>query len=102
MQCRISCLFIHFIVGLRTDSIGEKSKKRCGTRKFKEKKLPGNEASVGEFPWACSVFTQAIGGKKEKYLGGCAIIPNKRDNDVQKPTYRIITAGSRLMLAEFE
>lgn len=55
---------------------------------------------MGEFPWACSLFTQGVGGKKEKYLGGCTIIPNERDNDIQKPTYRVITAASKVKLAE--
>ena len=57
---------------------------------------------MGEFPWACSLFTQGVGGKKEKYLGGCTIIPNERDNDIQKPTYRVITAASKVKLAENE
>jgi len=87
-------------LGGRTDSIGGQEEKRCGTRSFTETVLPENEAIMGEFPWACSLFTQGVGGKKEKYLGGCTIIPNERDNDIQKPTYRVITAASKVKLAE--
>jgi hypothetical protein len=84
----------------RTDAIGvAKEEKRCGTRDFDEIKLPENEAIMGEFPWVCSLFTQGIGGKREKYLGGCTIVPNERDNDIQKPTYRVITAASKVKLA---
>merc|ERR1711976_125465 len=87
-------------LGGRTDSIGASTKeKRCGTRKFTEQVLPENEAIMGEFPWACSLFTQGIGGNEEKYLGGCTIIPNEKDNDIQKPTYRVITAASKVKLA---
>ena len=76
--------------------------KLCGTRNFELTVLPENEAIMGEFPWACSLFTQAIRGKKEKYLGGCTIIPNERDNDIRKPTYRVITAATKLSLAQNE
>ena len=48
---------------------------------------------MGEFPWACSVFTR---GQDEKYIGGCVIVPNNRDNSVDKPTYKIVTAASKL------
>ena len=94
---------ILIFAGGRTDSIGESTKeKRCGTRKFTEQVLPENEAIMGEFPWACSLFTQGIGGNEEKYLGGCTIIPNGKDNDIQKPTYRVITAASKVKLAANE
>jgi len=89
------------LLGGRTDSIGGAAKeKKCGTREFTEQVLPENEAIMGEFPWACSLFTQGIGGNEEKYLGGCTIIPNGRDNDIQKPTYRVITAASKVKLAK--
>ena len=78
-------------VGARTDAIGATQEKRCGTREFEEIVLPGNEALVGEFPWACSLFTQT-----GKYLGGCTIIPNTPDNDIQQPTYRVITTALKL------
>ena len=94
--------YISIFLGGRTDSIGGQKEKRCGTRSFEETVLPENEAIMGEFPWACSLFTQGVGGKKEKYLGGCTIIPNERDNDIQKPTYRVITAASKVKLAENE
>jgi hypothetical protein len=55
--------------------------------------LPNNQAAMGEFPWACSVFTR---GRNEKYLGGCVIVPNTRDNSVNQPTYKIVTAASKL------
>merc|ERR1711981_577353 len=85
-------------LGARNDAINSTKEKRCGTREFEEIVLPENEAFVGEFPWACSVFTQDVGNKAGKYLGGCTIIPNERDNDIQKPTYRVITAAHRLQL----
>jgi len=78
-------------LGARSDLIGETKEKRCGTREFEEKVLPENEALVGEFPWACSLFTQA-----GKYLGGCTIIPNTPDNSIQEPTYRVITVATKL------
>jgi len=88
-------------LGGRTDAIGGSTEeKRCGTRNFVEETLPENEAIMGEFPWACSLFTQAFRGKKEKYLGGCTIIPNEQDNDIQKPTYRVITAASKVQSAK--
>jgi len=89
-------------LGGRSDAIGGQEEKRCGTRDFEETILPGNEAFLGEFPWACSVFTQDKGNKAGKYLGGCTIIPNERDNDIHKPTYRVITAASKLDLAAGE
>jgi len=67
--------------------------KRCGTRSFQETALPDNQAALGEFPWACSVFTR---GRNEKYIGGCVIVPNSRDNSVAEPTYKIVTAASKL------
>jgi len=85
------------LIGNRTDAIGGQNEKRCGTRKFEEVILPENEAIMGEFPWVCSLFTRIAGNKAGKYLGGCAIIPNERDNDIQKPTYRVITAAAKMM-----
>ena len=76
-------------MGERSDSIlgsSDDLQKRCGTRSFKETALPNNQAAMGEFPWACSVFTR---GRKEKYVGGCVIFPNTRDNSVSQPTYKI-------------
>jgi len=78
-------------LGARTDAIGATVEKRCGTREFEEKVLPENQAQVGEFPWACSLFTQ-----KGKYLGGCTIVPNSRTNSIMEPTYRVITAALKL------
>jgi hypothetical protein len=80
----------------RSDSIQgsfEDLDKRCGTRSFQETALPDNQAALGEFPWACSVFTR---GQDEKYVGGCVIVPNSRDNSVAEPTYKIVTAASKL------
>jgi len=82
-------------LGARTDAIGVTQEKRCGTREFEEVVLPENQAIMGEFPWACSVFTDE-GARDGKYLGGCTIIPNERDNDITKPTYRVITAAHKL------
>jgi len=81
-------------LGKRTDSIKgsfEDLDKQCGTRSFSLTALPDNQAVMGEFPWACSVFTQ-----NEKYIGGCVIVPNNRDNSVDEPTYKIVTAASKL------
>jgi len=83
-------------LGERSDSIlgsFEDLDKRCGTRSFQETALPDNQAALGEFPWACSVFTR---GQNEKYIGGCVIVPNSRDNSVAEPTYKIVTAASKL------
>ena len=83
-------------LGERSDSIlgsSDDLQKRCGTRSFKETALPNNQAAMGEFPWACSVFTR---GRNEKYVGGCVIVPNTRDNSVNQPTYKIVTAASKL------
>jgi len=85
-------------LGKRTDSIQgsgsfEDLDKRCGTRSFSLTALPDNQAVMGEFPWACSVFTR---GQDEKYIGGCVIVPNNRDNSVDEPTYKIVTAASKL------
>jgi len=82
-------------LGGRTDSIGGKPKqKRCGTRSVEKQVLPGSEVFTGEFPWACSVFKKRQ--YQDEYLGGCAIIPNERDNSIQRPTYRVITAASKV------
>ena len=51
---------------------------------------------MGEFPWACSVFTRGSRGQDGKYIGGCVIVPNNRDNSVDEPTYKIVTAASKL------
>ena len=91
-----------FPTSVSRNSIGKKRKKHCGTRNFKEGDVSRDESTAKEFPWSCSVFTLGIGGKKEQYLGGCTIIPNERDNDVLKPTYRAVTAANVLNLAEFE
>jgi len=84
-------------LGARTDAIGATQEKRCGTRNFEELVLPGSQARVGEFPWACSLFTQS-----DKYLGGCTIIPNEKDNDITKPTYRVITGALKTQKAKGE
>jgi hypothetical protein len=86
-------------LGERSDSIQgsfEDLDKRCGTRSFQETALPDNQAALGEFPWACSVFTRARSGQPKKYIGGCVIVPNSRDNSVAEPTYKIVTAASKL------
>ena len=87
-----------FPTSVSRKSVGKEKEKHCGTRNFKEE----DESTTKEFPWSCSVFTLGIRGKKEKYLGGCTIIPNEPDNDILKPTYRAVTAAKNLMLAEFE
>ena len=35
---------------------------------------------------------------KDKYLGGCAIVPERSDNDIRSGTYRVITAAHKLKL----
>jgi len=90
------------LIGDRTDAIGGKNEKRCGVRKFELTALPENEAIMGEFPWVCSVFTRTPRNRAGRYLGGCAIIPNGPDNDIHKPTYRVITAAAKIELANDE
>ena len=87
-----------FPTSVSRNRIGKEKEKHCGTRNFKEE----DESTTKEFPWSCSVFTLGIRGKKEKYLGGCTIIPNEPDNDILKPTYRVVTAATKIDLAEFE
>ena len=70
----------------------QSGEKRCGERRFREvqNKQPG-QASPGEFPWTCMVFTQ-----NNRYDGSCAIIPDNRFNDIRGGTDRVIMAAHKL------
>ena len=53
-------------------------------------------ASPGEFPWLCLLFTGKETGS-DRFLGGCAIVPENKNNDISKgTTSRVITAFHKL------
>ena len=54
---------------------------------LQRKILEVSEANPKEFPWTCTIW------KDNKYIGVCAIIPQNHDNDITKPTNKIITVA---------
>merc|ERR1712012_1310393 len=70
------------------------SGKTCGQRSFRTlSSLSEGQASPDEFPWTCLVLTT-----ENKFLGGCAIVPERKDNDISSGTSRVITAAHKLKL----
>ena len=49
------------------------------------------QASPEEFPWVCMMLTDT-----DRFLGSCAIVPEKSDNDIGTGTFRVITAAHKL------
>lgn len=69
-------------------------RKQCGQRSFKELfNLEKGQASPEEFPWTCIML-----GRDNKFLGSCAIVPERTDNDIRSGTRKVITAAHKLKL----
>jgi len=66
--------------------------KQCGQRFYTTLQgLEKGQASPEEFPWICMMLTD-----KDRFLGSCAIIPEKDNNDIGSGTFRVITAAHKL------
>ena len=82
----------YYDYNLRVNSGGSGQKpKTCGERRnFNDlnSKTPGL-ASPNEFPWTCIIM------EKEKFIGGCVIVPDKSDNDISKGSSKVITAATK-------
>merc|ERR1712004_246893 len=65
---------------------------QCGQRSFKPLfNLEKGQASPEEFPWSCIMLDG-----DNKFLGSCAIVPERTDNDISSGTRRVITAAHKL------
>ena len=74
------------------------SGKQCGQRSFKELfNLEKGQASPEEFPWTCIMLDG-----NNKFLGSCAIVPERTDNDIRSGTRKVITAAHKLKLQKSE
>jgi len=82
-----------------SESFGSSSSgKTCGQRNFKPLfNLQEGQASPDEFPWTCLVLTT-----ENRFLGGCAIVPERKDNDIRFGTTRVITAAHKLSSLKLE
>jgi len=68
------------------------NRKQCGQRSFKPLfNLEKGQASPEEFPWSCIMLDG-----DNKFLGSCAIVPERTDNDISSGTRRVITAAHKL------
>jgi len=66
--------------------------KTCGQRFYTPlQNLEKGQASPEEFPWVCMMLTDT-----DRFLGSCAIVPEKSDNDIGTGTFRVITAAHKL------
>lgn len=66
--------------------------KRCGERSFSHlNQLGQGEASPQEFPWACMLLDG-----ENRFIGTCAIVPEKFDNDISRGTTKVVTAAHKL------
>jgi len=74
--------------GCQTYTSGE-----CGKREYRGpvSGLNYGESSPGEFPWTCLILNQ-----NNDFLGTCAIIPEKFNNDLYRGTRKILTAAHNL------
>ncbi len=68
----------------------------CGVRDFQlaSGRLRG-QASPGEFPWTCLML-----GNNNRFIGSCAIVPVDTDNNLNRGTYKFITAAHKLKALE--
>jgi len=74
------------------ETFGNSGQKTCGQRKFTEiAGLRQGEANPEEFPWTCIMLTD-----QNRFLGGCAIVPERTDNSISRGTKRVITAAHKL------
>jgi len=70
------------------------NRKQCGQRSFKPLfNLEKGQASPEEFPWSCIMLDG-----DNKFLGSCAIVPERTDNDIRRGTRKVITAAHKLKL----
>jgi hypothetical protein len=53
--------------------------------------LGRGEGSPEEFPWSCLILDG-----KNNFVGSCAIIPERSDNDISQGTRKVITAAHKL------
>merc|ERR1712012_378360 len=66
--------------------------KQCGQRFYTPLQgLEKGQASPEEFPWTCMMLTD-----QDRFLGSCAIVPERSDNDIGTGTHRVITAAHKL------
>jgi len=66
--------------------------KRCGERKFIQgTDLKVGEASPEEFPWTCLILNS-----NDVFIGGCAIIAENSENNIQFGTPKVITVAHKL------
>jgi len=82
---------------ISVDLRNTQSADECGRRNFEPLYDPAEGiASPGEFPWLCLLFTGKETGS-DRFLGGCAIVPENKNNDISKgTTSRVITAFHKL------
>jgi len=66
---------------------------QCGKREYSYpvNGLKYGESSPGEFPWTCLILNQ-----NNDFLGTCAIVPERFDNDIYRGTRKILTAAHNL------
>ena len=53
--------------------------------------LQHGESSPGEFPWTCLILNQ-----NNDFVGTCAVIPERSDNNLNSGTSKIITAAHNI------
>lgn len=78
--------------GGQRGNCGFEPRSQCGTR-TPDFSVParGAQSRPNEYPWSCLVLK-----KNNDFVGSCAVVPDNRNNDVNRGVDRVITAAHKL------